>query len=101
MSDEKIMKITRAEYDEIEEQVSLKLNQLVSLSEVMFPLMDTDEETDRGQRTNLTDLMTDTLVQVRNTLDDVLSRIAFNNRGGSSQWLNSINALNLLCVNCI
>ena len=81
MEDEKIMKITRAEYDEIEEQVSLKLDQLVSLSEVMFPLMDTDEETDRGQRTNLTDLMTDTLVQVRNTLDDVLSRIAFNNRG--------------------
>ena len=82
MEDEKIMKITRAEYDEIEEQVSLKLDQLISLSEVMFPLMDTDEETDRGQRTNLTDLMTDTLVQVRNTLDDVLSRIAFNNRGG-------------------
>ena len=82
MEDEKIMKITRAEYDEIEEQVSLKLDQLISLSEVMFPLMDTDEKTDRGQRTNLTDLMTDTLVQVRNTLDDVLSRIAFNNRGG-------------------
>lgn len=82
MEDEKIMKITRAEYDEIEEQVSLKLDQLISLSEVMFPLMDTDEKTDRGQRTNLTDLMTDTLVQVRNTLDDVLSRIEFNNRGG-------------------
>ena len=82
MDNEKIMKMTREDYDKLEEQVSLKLDQLISLSEVMFPLMDTDNKTDRAQRTNLTDLMTDTLVQVRNTLDDVLSRVMKNNRGG-------------------
>ena len=78
---ENIMKITRAEYNEIEEQVSLKLDQLISLSEVMFPLMDTDNDVDRAQRTNLTLLMENTLVQVRDILDDVLSRIAKNNKG--------------------
>ena len=81
MDNEKIMKMTREDYDKLEEQVSLKLDQLISLSEVMFPLMDTDNKTDRAQRTNLTLLMENTLVQVRDILDDVLSRIAKNNKG--------------------